>query len=566
MLTLLLAIPAIGFGRVRIEITGIQDELLENVRLHIGEPTAEDPLIVRRFARRMPERAREAMEALGYYDTRVTVRAERDPTDTVLRLIVEPGEPVRVATMDVRIQGDAETDPAFEHLLRRLPVRAGDTLHHGRYNEMIRAIENLAAARGYFDGEYQNRRIEIDRDTRLATVTAHYNSGPRYQLGGVQFSETPLSETRLQRLVPFEPGTPYHVAHITQLNRNLQGIGYFEAVRVRADPESADDTLSIPVEAEVTANPAHRVGIGVGATTDIGPRIRLNWQRPWVNRHGHLFKAETELSEVRRSVSAHYTVPLTPPLDHRLQFMGGWQSESVKDTKSEKRTAGIQRERVLVSGWQRNTFLRWEDERFTQAEVRGDTTLLLPGVSLSRTRARGSPHPDRGDSLLASIEGAHPAVISDLALARLRLQGKLLRSTGRHRALVRLEYGALTTENFEKTPPSLRFFAGGDQSVRGYDYQSLGPKDAEGRLTGGRYLLVGSLEYSYAFAEKWRAALFIDTGNAAMDAEFSEGLEQGVGSGLRWLTPVGPLRVDLAWGVSDANRPWRIHLSMGAEL
>jgi len=563
---LLLGLAGIVQAGVRVEIEGIDNALRENVRVHVGEPVTDDPQIVRRFARRIPELAREAMEALGYYDAEARVFSERDGEIRVLRLVVTPGEPVRIASVQVGLEGEAGQDAAFLALLNHLPLREGDRLHHGQYGRLIRAIENMASARGYFDGRFLVRRIEVDRAAHRADVIVRYDSGPRYRMGAVHFPETPLREVFLQRLVPFEAGTPYHVELLTRFNRNLLSSGYFSDVRVRPKHEEAGADLQVPVEAMVVADAPNRIGVGVGVTTDVGPRVRLNWRRPWVNRHGHIFVAETELSEVRQNASLQYTVPLKPPLTHRLQFMGGWQSEDLKDTRSEKRTAGVQRERVLAGGWQMNNFLRWEQERFTQADVRGDSTLLLPGVGFSRTRARGGVNPDRGDHLFASVEGAHPAVVSDIYLARLRLQGKILRSAGRHRGLARVEYGALTTEDFQRTPPSLRFFAGGDQSVRGYGYQSLSPRDDEGRLTGGRYLLVGSLEYSYAFAEKWRAAVFVDSGNASMDSTFSEGLEQGVGTGIRWLTPVGPLRVDLAWGVSDPDRPWRVHLSMGAEL
>jgi translocation and assembly module TamA len=176
------------------------------------------------------------------------------------------------------------------------------------------------------------------------------------------------------------------------------------------------------------------------------------------------------------------------------------------------------------------------------------------------------PIPDRGDRLFALAETAHPDLFSDIRLSRILLQAKRLDSWGPHQLLGRIEAGALDTEDFDRTPPSLRFFAGGDQSVRGFAYQSLAPRNDDNELVGGRYLLTASLEYSYRFAPRWRAATFFDIGNASADRRFSDGFAQGAGVGLRWLSPLAPIRLDFAWGVSESDPPFRVHFSMGIDL
>ena len=132
------------------------------------------------------------------------------------------------------------------------------------------------------------------------------------------------------------------------------------------------------------------------------------------------------------------------------------------------------------------------------------------------------------------------------------------------RVLGRVQAGGIATTDFESIPPSLRFFAGGDQSVRGYDYQSLSPKNNQGDRIGGRYLVAGSAEYQYSIAEKWRLATFVDQGNSFNSLEFPS-LKTGVGIGVRWVSPVGPLRLDLARALDD-DGGFRLHFSMGPEL
>ncbi len=560
----LLFVSVSAMANVTIEIQGVDGELADNIRNHVGEPPSSDPLVVRRFAGRVNQRATEALQALGHYEPEIRVERRREDDRHTIIIHVEPGPAIRIARVDVQFRGEAADDSAFQSLRERMPLQEGDRLHHGRYESSKRAIRNLALTRGYFDGAFETTRINVSLRDQEAEIVLHYNSGERYRFGDVDYTDETLSEDLRRRLVPFEPDEPYHSDGIAALNRNLLNSDYFRDVRVRTHQDRAGEDRRVPVEANVRMNRPNRVGVGVGYATDVGPRVRLNWRKPWVNADGHSLSAESEISEVRQSLSSTYTIPLTPPLDHRLQFQGGMQREEIEDTESQKVTAAIQRQRVLTRGWTQTLFLRWEREKFTQAGERGESTLTLPGMSLTRTRSRGGMDPNWGDRQFASVEATHPELGSDIQLSRFRLGTKWLRTYGRHRVVARADAGAVVTEDFSRTPPSLRFFTGGDQSVRGFRYQSLAPRNEDGDLIGGRYLLVGSAEYGYRIFERWTLATFYDVGNAFSD--LNEGFREGAGVGVRWSSPVGPIRLDLAWGVSEPDTPFRIHFSMGPEI
>ena len=162
------------------------------------------------------------------------------------------------------------------------------------------------------------------------------------------------------------------------------------------------------------------------------------------------------------------------------------------------------------------------------------------------------------------FEGTSDKLLSDIDLARVTLQSKWLRSFGQSRLIFRTELGALATDNFTQVPSSLRFFAGGDQSVRGFGYQTLAPRNSEGELIGGRYLYTGSVEYAYPFADNWRLAMFIDAGNAG--DEMFDNPATGYGLGIHWSTVVGPVRVYLARGENEIENTWRMHFSLGGAL
>ncbi len=565
-LACILAETCLG-GAVLLEVTGVEGPLQDNVRLHVGLPPSSEPRVVRRHAEQAADRAREALEALGHYEAVIRTSGRREGDARVIRLDIDPGEPVLLASVHLAIVGEAADDPSFAEWVRHLPLREGDGLHHGRYEQTKRGIETLALSRGYFDGGFLQSEIRIRRTERQADILLRYDSGRRYRLGPVRLSPTPLSEKLLRRLVPFQPGDPYSAEQVSTLHRQFLASEYFEEVRIRPRPEEAGEDGEVPIDLDLVAARRNQIGIGVGAATDVGPRLRLDWKRPWMNHRGHSALFKSEVSLVRQEVSAQYSIPLNPPLAHQLQFTSGWQREDIEDTDRETLRLGVQRRRLHESGWQHNLFLRWEHERFTQADVRDTTTLTIPGISLGRTRRRGDgPIPDRGDRLFGLVETAHPDVFSDIRLARILLQAKRLDSWGPHQLLGRIEAGALDTGDFDRTPPSLRFFAGGDQSVRGFAYQSLAPRNDDNELVGGRYLLTASLEYSFRFASRWRAAAFFDIGNASADRRFSDGFAQGTGVGLRWLSPLAPIRLDFAWGVSESNPPFRVHFSMGTDL
>jgi translocation and assembly module TamA len=551
---------------VRVEIDGLRGEALDNVRLFVGTPPGDNPQLLRRFARNAADRARDALQALGHYDADVRLSTGRDGDALVLRFAIDPGEPVRLASIAIAVEGEAADDPAFAARLAALPLRKGDVLHHGRYEDAKSAIESLALSRGYFQGAFARHRLVVRPDDRDADVDLLYVSGPRHRFGPVNIPATPLREKLLMRLVPFRPGDPYLAENVALLHANLVDSEYFDDVGVRPRPDDADADLRVPVDVDLGMAPRNRVGLGVGLATDVGPRLRLEWKRPWLNRLGHSGQVKSEMSWVRQNLSAQYSIPLNPPLRHQLQFSAGWKGENLEDTQSQSLRAAVQLRRVFGNGWTVIPFLRWEQEKFTQADVRDTTTLALPGLSLDRTRRKGGAIPDKGDRLFALVETAHPEFLSDMRLSRVLLQARRIDTWRSHRLSASLEYGALATDDFDRTPPSLRFFAGGDQSVRGFGYQTLAPKNDEGELVGGRYLLAASLEYNYALAPKWRAAVFYDVGNASADASFSAGFAQGAGVGLRWLSPIAPIKLDFAWGVSEPNPPFRVHFSMGTDL
>lgn len=569
LILLFASVAAYAQSELVVRIKPANKELKANVEGYIGNLGKRDEEALLRFSRGAMEQARKAAQALGYYQARIDseVKPAKGDKEPQLLLSIDPGEPVHLRDVTIRIDGPASEMKAF-----RLPdskaLRSGEVLNHGHYEDAKRLIQNQAARYGFFSGRFVRQRLAVDPQAGVADIELIYDSGPRYRLGAVSFAgDTPFDETLLQRMVPFKADTPYDSELIADLNNALQSSGYFEGVRVDAAPTAAVEQR-IPVAVQLSTRKPRTMGLGLGFSTDVGPRGKANWTRHWVNPQGHSYGWETELSAPRQNVGLWYDIPLDPPLTDKLRFAGGYQNEEIAgtDTLSKLLTVGPEWHSKLPSGWQRVISLKYQREEYRLGDDSGLSNLLMPGVSYSYLRSDNRIDPHNGYRLQFDLQAAKEGLVSDTNLLHGNVVLKGLTTLAHnHRFLGRIQFGGSATNDYQSSlPPSLRFFAGGDQSVRGYDYQSLSPKNSDGDRIGGRYLVAGSAEYQYQVADKWRVATFVDQGNSFNNLELPS-LKTGVGIGVRWVSPVGPLRLDLAHALDD-DGGFRLHFSMGPEL
>ncbi|MGK0525231.1 MAG: translocation and assembly module TamA [Pseudomonadales bacterium] len=554
--------------QVEVRVKGDFPELQKNAEAFIGEVEGRSADNLRRYASTAVSQANKALRALGYYRPVVDWKIEEADAEKTAKLILEitPGDPVRVKSRTVEIRGPAASDPRFKDNLPVHPAE-GDVLNHGDYTNLRNTLQNRARRRGYFDGRLVTRTLEVDPEALSAKIVLVFESGDRYRLGAVTFEEGHWFESRLlHEFVTFEPGVPYHADEIAKLNSDLLGSGYFSGVDIDAVPGSAENGV-IPVRIGLTRRDPRSLATGLGFSTDVGPRFRGTWREHWINPMGHKRGAETELSGPRQNISTWYELPLDPPMTDAIRLTAGYQREDIENVESELLTFGQQWQHQLDSGWLQVLSIRWDGERYNIGDdEKGTSSLLLPGVGYSKLHADSPLDPSKGYRLQIDVSGSHRAALSSVDILHVNAIARgLLTLGGKHRFLSRIQIGGVGTNRFEDVPPSLRFFAGGDQSVRGYAYQSLSPENDNGVSVGGRFTLVGSAEYQYQFADKWRSAMFIDHGNAVND--LFDPLATGVGVGIRWISPLGPLRLDIAKGLdTELGGEWRIHFSMGPEL
>ncbi|MDD1781606.1 autotransporter assembly complex protein TamA [Enterovibrio sp. ZSDZ35] len=560
-----LGVPGVAIADVDFDIKGLDDALKDNVDVYLDAISQNDRRIDFRLQSRVTDEANKALQALGYFNPviKFTVENKKSDTDATVVLNIDPGKPTIISDVDVTLTGGAATDPAFKTLLETAPQK-GDVLNQGQYDALKSSIQSLAVRRGYFDAEYTLAKLEVAPGLNKAFIRLHFDSGARYHFGPTIYHNSQINEDRLSSMMTYKEGDPYLVSDLGAFNQALSNTGWFSSVLVEA---GLDDLRNdrVPIAVSLDPAPRNQFETGIGYSTDTGPRVKIGWRKPWFNSRGHSLNTDLYVSKPKQTLESTYKIPLEDVLREYYQVQVGLENLDNNDTKSFELTSSISRHWKYDTGWQRSVYLRWLYSDYTQGVTSDESNLILPGINFSRVRSRGGAMPYWGDKQSITFEAGDPLLLSDISLFRVIGQTAWIRSANENnRFLVRANAGGVFTSEFERVPPSLRFFAGGDNSIRGYSYESISPKDSSGKLEGGSYMATGTLEYNYRVTGNWWAAVFTDAGDAwtSSDPQW----KTSVGVGVRWESPVGPIRFDVAHGFENTDDDFMIHFSLGPEL
>ena len=355
----------------------------------------------------------------------------------------------------------------------------------------------------------------------------------------------------------------------------------------RKTPQDVLENKKVPLYVFVSANKPRDAQVGLGYGTDTGVRATAKIDYNLINRKGYQAGAETEVSRITKNVAVYGSRPWKHPLNDKLDARLTYEEEVIDqgegnfDLSTRTLKAALARNIRRENGWDRSYSVRYrldeletgvDEEELDNLPVRFTSSkptqhALLFGYGMSKTDVDNAANPTRGFRQYYALEAGSESLLSDTDMAILRAGVSGLYSFGaddKHQVLGSLNTGYIWADDFYEVPYKLRFFAGGDQSIRGYDYESLSPIE-KGYLTGGQILAVGSAEYNYEFRPGFRGAVFTDVGNA-YDKDFETDTKVGVGVGIRWASPVGVVRVDVAAGVTEDSIPVRLHLFIGSPL
>jgi translocation and assembly module TamA len=570
-LLLALAAPPDAVAGIAVELDGLDDELRRSVLASLEIAQYGERSVSPARARYLYGRAREeielALEPFGYYNPRIDGELRTaDAGSYVATFVVDRGAAVTIrrVDIDVRPREGALDLPVVRRTVEAFPLQPGERLDHAEYEQGKGAIQTALRGAGYLDAELNVRRVAVNTDVNVADVDLEWTTGLRYRLGPVNFSRSQFRDGFLPGYVPWRPGDWYSTEALLTLQQRLVDTNYFETVSVEPALERRGDGV-VPVDVIVTPNERNVYTAGVYYSTDFGVGGRLGYERRWLNRRGHRLETKLEYSQRLEDYSVAYRIP-KPSVDDRSYAVGA----AYRDERSETATSRTIRiaaaeSRSRWKGWQRTLGLQFLRGDFEIAEQRRRSTVLYAEGTLSRKQLDDLMFPREGWSWDVGARIAPGSVVSDTSLAQAWATARrLIRSGERSRFVLGARAGALAASDFDALPPDLRFFAGGDRSIRGFDYQAIGETDANGRVLGGKYLVVGSATYEHYFVENWGAAAFVDAGDA-FSSRFDANVSVGLGA--RWRSPVGMVRVDFAKPVvTRFDDGFRIHVTIGPDL
>lgn len=528
------------------------------------------------------QNTQDLLATLGYFSPDIGIEQQAGSSAGAARRIklsVTPGTATRVSAVQIEFRGAIASDPAARS--QRQQIEANWLLGAGmRFSQASwdaakqQALRQLTGQR-YPAGQIGSSLADIDPVNHSARLSVTLDSGPAYRLGALVISGAQRYDTELvTRLARLTPGADYDQAQLVQAQQRLTDSGFFDSVFVALD--TTGDPLTAPVRVQLREALMQKLVLGIGASTDSGARLSAEHTHHRVPGIGWRAVSKLSLDRETRSLGSELTAP--PDADN-WRWVGSAllqnQNSGSTDISSLRLRAGRSQGGQRID---RNYYLQYD--RAETAASDGSVPVVAQALSANYAftvrNFDSLPFPASGWGLGVEVGGGSTLGSQQDPYGRLlgRLLGYVpLGGSGDTaagalrggRLALRAEAGAVLAKSDIALPSTQLFLTGGDNSVRGYGYHDLGVTLPDGSVSAGRYLTVASVEWQRPIIANgrltdWESTVFMDAGAVANKAADLRA-KVGIGVGARWKSPVGPLQIDLAYGV--AVERLRLHLNVG---
>ena len=573
VLWFVIAVPAYAAEPVEFVVSGIEGDVLKNVQDALVLPVGlvregkVDRIWLERFAKQAEEKTRTALEPFGYYQALVTVAVEPDGEGHKILVKVLPGEPVRLNEVRVALAGPGSEEKRLLRLVDRFPLNKGDVLLHQKYEEAKANLNTRANDLGYLDAKYSRHEIRIEKSATTATVELVLDTGEKFYFGATDIQGAPdYPDSFLGRQLTYSPGEVFSYTSLGETQRNFSNSERFTEVVITPEKQDAEEH-KVPVSVQLKQGPRISVRPGIGYGTDTGARFTVRYRDLNLFHLGHEFFSHLYVAERLQGLVTGYIIPSPKDVRTSTTLQLNLQQEETTNYFSRILALELARNRSLGKGKMVTAYVKAQYEDYSVGDQKSVARLLLPGLRYSDDRYDNPIRPRRGFRYALELRGTHQMLGSDTALVQILAEGSyLLRLPWRLSLHTRLKAGTtMLHDSFSDIPPSLRFFTGGDQSVRGYSYKSLGPRDDKGQVVGGKQLFNSSFELERALFKDWGVSLFYDTGNT-FNSFSSVKLFHGAGVGLHYYTSVGALNLSVAQPLGADIPSVHFHFTVGFEL
>jgi translocation and assembly module TamA len=506
--------------------------------------------------------AREAAATEGWFAARVEARIDDSIEPKVVRLRVEPGERTRVGEVEIRFRGPAADDAAAKDAFKRVRqawnLRRGEPFRQADWEAAKRAVVREMAAWRYAAASVADSRATIDPQSARASLMVDIESGPPFRFGELRVSGVRrYPESAVTNLSPIRPGDDYDRDKVLLYQRRLLETGYFASVQADIDPQPRVADAS-PVRVSVIEATSQHFETGLSYNTDVGLRAEIGYSNQDIFDSAWRFRSALKLDQKIQDLRLDFDSPPRPGAVWNNFFTSARQQD-IQNERTREFAVGT----AYNFGFERTPsawLLSWHLEEQRVLDQQPDTRYAVYfGHRRTFRHTDDIVSPRNGYYGSLEVGGTPGEPLASRAFLRVVASGTYFFSLGRRDdVLLRAEAGGVASNSREGIPSTFLFRTGGDQTVRGYAFESLGVRKGDA-VVGGRYLAIGSVEYTHWFAPLWGLAAFADAGNAWDGGGYAPVL--GVGAGARFRTPIGPIRIDVAYG--QAEESWRLHFSVG---
>nr|WP_186310674.1 autotransporter assembly complex family protein [Paraburkholderia sp. BCC1886] len=509
-----------------------------------------------------PQQVRDLASTQGYFSPVVRTDVRVVDGKKQITVNVDPGPQTHITSVSLSFRGPVLTeDPAQENAARfAFSLHEGDAFSQGDWDDAKNASLKALQARRYLGAKIYHSEARVDPRTHEATLAVTYDSGPTFTMGALDVSGTQrYPKGIVDNVNPIHAGDIYDVQRVTELQRQLQNTPYYASVAIDVDSDPAKP-VDTPVHVKVSEYPYNSIRGGVGYSTDNGPLIQGSYS--YLDTFGKAwpFTVEGRLD----STQQYGQVQLAMPPGARgwtNSVLASYTTTDVSDTRIYSIRGGVQRARTSQFIDTSYSILYYQDRLDQNAFAPTTSRALVPSWSWTRRNTDDPLFPRSGNLIHVEAGFAVKGVLTDQTFVRGYARGQQYLPIGKEDLMLfRAELGGVFTSGPSSgVPASLLFRAGGSNSVRGYSYQSIG-NNVDGSVLPTKYLVTASAEYQHWFSHDWGAAAFFDVGTAT-DTWGEKVFYPGAGVGARWRSPVGPVNVDIAYGIR--NHSWRPYLTLG---
>lgn len=518
---------------------------------------------VKRLVESSNDEARDLLATLGYFSPEIETRYQTEKSTPTAYIRVIPGNPARVRKLTLQLNGVAtRSSEAIElknSMLTAWTLPVGAIYTQSAWAEGKKRVLDPLQNRLYAAASVTHSEARVDPKAAMVDLQVDIESGPAYVFGPLSIRGLKYYPEALAReQSPFKPGDEYRRGDLLDLQTNLQARPHFTLALVDTQlPVEAP--FEVPVSIDIQEAPRHRIQTGAGYTTNTGVSGDLGYRFLNIAERGWISETKTHLAESEQSIETSLTFPRThTDYEHRLYT--GLTHTDLQGLDTRTWRTGITRE---LGDFKLSRL--WGLEYQKERRVLNDGTINYPQTLAVKFQwikhaLDSQRNPRSGNMLQLDSAAAIASMVTDETFVRLYGRYAGYWPIGKQSVvLARAELGHTFARDETAVPTDWLFRTGGSNSVRGYDYQSIGITQ-NGSITPGRVMAVGSVEAQIHVWDQWRAAFFVDTGDAALRwAEIDR--KTGVGTGARWVSPVGVLGTDFAYGL--AKREWRFHLALG---